>query len=260
MYKKKNIIQENTLQFIHITDTHLLDNSKETFHNINTKKSLESVLDKCHADYTGIDFILVTGDISQTGSQESYTLFQTVLKQLDVAVYCVPGNHDTPRLLQQVEPNCPVDSVNIFQFGKFSLLLLNSCVENNHHGKISQDGLLEIENHLNTRQDQINIIAVHHPPVLINSKWLDALSLQNKSEFLQLLNKHSQNTLVLFGHIHQEIDQQIDNLRLLSTPSTCHQYKANTNYMCILNGHPPAYRYVKLNSSNSIETEIHYVK
>ena len=255
--------QPNVLQFVHITDTHILNQSEDTFKGLNTKKSLESVLSHIQSNYADIDFLLHTGDVSQTGAQPSYAILKTILQQYTFPIYCIPGNHDTPKLLQQVVSNCPNDSINIIQLGKFSLVLLNSCVVKQNHGIISQYCLQQLEEHLKNSEDQFNIFAIHHPPVLINSKWLDDLGLINKAEFIALVEKYSQDALTLFGHIHQEFDQQKNKLRLLSTPSTCHQFKMYTEDMHIENKTSPAYRIIKLNLANNhtnkIHTKIHYV-
>ncbi|NNC67319.1 MAG: hypothetical protein HKN83_04720 [Gammaproteobacteria bacterium] len=255
--------QNNTLHFVHITDTHLLNLTEDTVHGLNTYKTLESIFSHIQENYDNIDFLLITGDVSQTGDEPSYKVLKSLLKQLKFPIYCVPGNHDSPGFLQQIIPNCPNDSVNVIQFGKFSLVLLDSCVENNHHGVISQHCLHQLENYLRHNKNKFNILAIHHPPVLINSKWLDDLSLLNKTEFLTLIEKYSQDTIVLFGHIHQEFYQRIGNLHLLSTPSTCYQFTSNTLIMQCTHTPPPAYRYIRLhyanNHENTIHTAVHFI-
>jgi Icc protein len=259
MSRKPQNNHTDALKFVHITDTHLLDQAEETFHSLNTKKSLETVLSHSQTRYPDIDFLLFTGDISQTGSEESYTLFKSVVQEYDLPIYCVPGNHDTPKLLQHIIPNCPDSSINIIQLGNFSLVLLNSWVENKHHGMVTQRCLQQLDDHLKNSEDQFNIIAIHHPPVSINSTWLDQIGLQNQTDFLQVINQYPKNKLLLFGHVHQEIDQQLDDLRLLATPSTCHQFKANSENMHCTDK-APAYRYIKLCTSNNIDTKVHYVE
>lgn len=259
MSKKLQNNNTDVLKFVHITDSHLLNKAEETFHNLNTKNNLETVLSHSQTHYPDIDFLLFTGDISQTGSEESYLLFKSLIQEYDLPVYCVPGNHDSPKLLQNIIPSCPDNSINIIQSGLFSLVLLNSWVEDKHHGMISQHCLQQLEEHLQNSEDQFNIIAIHHPPVLINSKWLDEISLQNQIEFLQIINKYPQNTLLICGHVHQEIDQQIDKLRLLATPSTCHQFKANSDHRHHVDTPSPAYRFIKL-TTNNIDTKVHYIE
>lgn len=259
MSKKLQHNQTDVLKFIHITDSHLLNQAEETFHGLNTKINLETVLSHSQTYYPDIDFLLFTGDISQTGSEESYILFKSLIQQYDLPIYCVPGNHDTPKLLQNIIPNCPDDSINIIQLGKYSLILLNSWVEDKHHGLINKRCLQQLEQHLQNNEDQFSIIAIHHPPVLINSKWLDEIGLQNQTEFLHIINKYPHNTLLICGHVHQEVDQQLDTLRLLATPSTCHQFKANCDHRHHIDTPSPAYRYIKLTTKYTY-TKVHYVE
>lgn len=254
-------LSENSITFVHITDTHLLNHTEETFHQLNTKESLENVLSSSLTRYPDIDFILFTGDISQTGTAESYTLFKSIIQVYDLPVYCVPGNHDTPELLQCIIPDAPDTSISIIVLGKFRLVLINSWVGvDKHHGMVNQSSLQQLEKHFRSSADKFNIIAIHHPPVLINSKWLDELGLKNQDEFLHIINNYSQNTLLLCGHVHQEVDQKFNNLRLLATPSTCHQYQANSEAMCRLGEPLPAYRYVRLSIKNGVDTKVHYIK
>lgn len=249
-----------TLKFVHITDTHLNDRAGESFHGLNTKDSLESVLADSIMRYPDIDFLLFTGDISQTGNEESYSLFKSVIEQYDIPIYCLPGNHDNPDLLRQIVPTSPNSSIKQFQFGKKSLVLLNSWVENEHYGRISQHCLRQLGDYLKSNNDRFNIIAVHHPPVLVNSDWLDQIGLKNQAELLQVINNYSQKALLLFGHIHQEYDQLLNGLRLLATPSTCYQFKVNSDYMTRRDTLPPAYRYINLCNSNFIDTKVHYIE
>ncbi len=260
MSNKLQNTKTDVLQFVHITDTHLLNQANETFHGLNTKKNLEAVLNHCQIRYPNIDFLLFTGDISQTGDEASYTIFNSIIRQYKIPIYCIPGNHDIPKFLQHIIPSCPKETIRTIQFGKFSLILLNSWVENQHHGMISQHCLLELKSFLQKNSGQFNIIAIHHPPIIINSKWLDEIGLQNKADFLQVIHKYAPNSLLIFGHIHQEIDQQQDSLRFLSTPSTCHQYKANSECMQCIFTPPPTYRFIKLNPTHHIETNLHYIE
>lgn len=259
MSKKSQYDKTDIIKFIHITDSHLLNQAEEIFHGLNTKANLETVLSNSKICYPDIDFLLFTGDISQTGSEASYTLFKSLIQHYDVPVYCVPGNHDTPKLLQHIIPSCPDSTISVIPLGQFSLILLNSWVEDEHHGMIDQRSLQQLEEHLKNNQEQFNIIAIHHPPTLINSKWLDELGLQNQTEFLNIINRYQNNTLLICGHVHQEVDQQLTNIRLLATPSTCHQFKANTEQRHHIDTPSPAYRFIKLTADN-IETKVHYVK
>ncbi len=248
------------LKFIQITDTHLLDDINGVFRGINTKNSLQSVLSECIETYPEIDFILITGDISQTGNVASYSIFRSIIQDIRVPIYCVPGNHDSPQLLQEIVSHSPTHSINTIDFGETTLVLINTCVDNKHHGLIGEQNLTQLKKILNSKNKQSFIIAIHHPPIKVNSKWLDKLSLFNQDEFINLLKHYEAYIVVLFGHIHQEINQKLSNIHLLSTPSTCHQFKTNSDVMQCLLEPPPAYRFVELKNSGVSTTKIHFIK
>ena len=250
--------QSNTIEFIHITDSHLLDHPEDEFHGLNTRSCLDAVLSQSLSRYPDVDFLLFTGDISQTGNEQSYNIFRSVIQQYDFPMYCVPGNHDSPELLQAIIPDCPDKTINIIPFEAFSLVLINSRVEGQNYGIVSHQCLQQLKEHLANHQSQLTIVAVHHPPILTNCKWLDDLGLQNQNEFLQVINDYNPNTLVLSGHIHQEVDSLLEQLRILTTPSTCYQFEVNCDHMIRANL-PPAYRHIRLDTLNNIDTKVHYI-
>ena len=251
--------RSGALRIIHITDTHLLDNANDVFHSINTRHNFHRVLSHCLSHHPEIDFVVITGDVSQTGSSSSYQVFSSVISQFDVSIFCVPGNHDTPDYLSRIVPSSPGDDLSIVTIGNINLVLLNSCVHGQHSGRLSGESLHQLESHLQSCDEKFNILAIHHPPVLINSKWLDDLGLENRHKLLQIINRYPRDLLLLSGHVHQEVDQQLDHLRLLATPSTCHQFKARSDDMCRLEAPMPAYRYIEIGQGGRIETRVHYL-
>lgn len=248
------------LQFLHITDCHLLDHGNALFHQQNTRLNLQTVIHQGISSHPGVDFILFTGDISQTGNPASYEVFKSIIDSIHIPIFAVPGNHDNPRLLQQVIANSPDQSISIIPLRHHSLILLNSWVKDEHFGRVSKHCLAQLEQHLKSSDDRFNIFAIHHPPVEVGSPWLDALGLKNAPELLQLINKYSSNSLLLCGHVHQTIDQQLNQLRLLVTPSTCHQFLERTEIMTHDEKSLSAYRHVKIFYNFRIESNVHYLK
>ena len=260
MSAKLEKIQADKLRFIHITDTHLLNQADEVFNNINTRESFEKVIFQSLDKFPDAHFLLFTGDISQTGDIASYQQFKSVIEKIDIPTYCVPGNHDTPRHLKAIIPSCPTDSIATIELGGYSLVLINSWVQDSHQGVISSHNLLQLKDYLANCNAQFMVFAVHHPPVLIGSEWLDMLGLMNREEFLQVINKNPTEALLLCGHIHQELDIQQSKLRLLGTPSTCHQFEKNSQFMSIASTQSPAFRFIQLSGAEIVESTVHYVE
>jgi 3',5'-cyclic-AMP phosphodiesterase len=247
------------LQIIHLTDTHILDAANDTLYGLNTRETLQAVITQALSDFPQTDLLLFTGDISQTGSKSSYRIFQSIIEKLELPILCVPGNHDNPERLQQIIPSSPYQSTNFFENQNFSIALLNSCVDRAHYGELDDDCLNQLQQFLHTSDSRFHLIALHHAPVPIHSRWLDELGLQNGSRLLDILQGSATPSLLLCGHIHQQLDHQINQLRLLATPSTCHQFKARSDSLQCDKQSSAAYRSIKISLPDVIETSVHFV-
>lgn len=247
------------LTLLHLTDTHLLDTPDDTLFGFNTRANLEQVLAQAVRLYPEVDYLLFTGDVSQTGSAQSYQIFQSIIAAYNIPVLCVPGNHDAPWQLNKIIPDSPTDSIVFKQHDRYSIVLMSSFVEDEHHGMLDEKCLTQLEQYLHSSDSALNIFAIHHPPVNINSRWLDELGLKNQSDLLQIINSSAQPSILLSGHIHQQLDIQINQLRLLATPSTCHQFETSVDDRQHQDQSMAAFRYVKISLPQQIETTVHYL-
>ena len=62
----------------------------------------------------------------------------------------------------------------------------------------------------------------------------------------------------VFGHVHQEYDDDYEGIRILATPSTCRQFKPGSDKFAV-DDKPPAYRHITLGADGSVETELIWV-
>lgn len=251
--------EHDILSFIHITDTHLLDHPNDTLKSVNTLDSFVATLDEATRRHTQADFILLTGDISQHGSLASYGLLAAALSDCALPIYAIPGNHDSPELLNRVMPSSPVKGLNTLELGETSLILLNSWADGRHSGIIDNEQLQALGTYLQNNISRHCIVAIHHPPVTVNSRWLDELGLHNSDELMKVLGKHKAQILLLCGHVHQELDQQFENVRVLATPSTCFQFTPRTEEAQVEKKPRPAYRHVQLDRDFRSSTTVHYI-
>ncbi len=247
------------LRIIHITDSHLLDSPEDRLYGLNTSHNLRRVLTQALTDVPDADFILFTGDISQTGSRSSYRIFQSIIAELELPVLCVPGNHDNPELLQNVVFSSPVESSVFLKQEHFSIVLMNSWVDQGHHGEFDANCMDQLQQFLRNSGSHFHIFAIHHPPVTVNSRWLDELGLKNRDQLLSLILDSGTPSLLLSGHIHQPLDLKMDQLRLLATPSTCHQFTSQTDQIQFLDHSLASFRYIKISLPDQIETSVHFI-
>jgi outer membrane protein assembly factor BamB/predicted phosphohydrolase len=79
------LFSQTSFKFAHLSDTHVgsatgADDLRHTVHDIN--------------QLTNLSFAIITGDVSEFGTDEQFRLAKQILDSLTVPWYIVPGNHD----------------------------------------------------------------------------------------------------------------------------------------------------------------------
>jgi Icc protein len=103
--------------------------------------------------------------------------------------------------------------------------------------------------------DHYAVIAFHHQPIAIGSYWLDQLGLVNAVDFWETIAHFPKVKTVLFGHIHQQYEGENSGVLCYSAPSTCIQFKPNSDQFT-LDNIPPGYRWIDLHPRGNITTGI----
>jgi 3',5'-cyclic-AMP phosphodiesterase len=103
------------------------------------------------------------------------------------------------------------------------------------------------------------MVCLHHHPVAMASRWLDALGIDNADEFFQVLDAHAQVRAISWGHVHQCFDARRHGVRLLATPSTCAQFLPLADDFAV-DARSPAYRRLTLRADGTIETDVVWVE
>jgi 3',5'-cyclic-AMP phosphodiesterase len=216
---------QSPLLIAQITDSHLFADESQTLLGIPTARSLQAVLSQLIALEPQPDLLLITGDLSQDETPESYQQLQQLVAPLNLPTYWVRGNHDQLPDIEQFLNHPPLSAQKQFQQGGWNFLLLNSAVLGKVYGQLSPETLNWLEQQLQAQPDLPTLIALHHPPVPIESNWMDDISLHHADELMAVLDRHPQVKLVLFGHIHQAFAAERRGIHYLGAPSTCVQFK-----------------------------------
>ena len=243
------------VRIIQITDTHLFADPSELFDGINTQASLMQVVELMRSAHWPADFVLATGDLVHDPEPATYRRLQEILESLGVPVYCIPGNHDDPDVMREWLPSERVRLASSVLTDRWQVILLNTQVPEMHGGTLSEQELATLDECLHYHPDHHALVCLHHPPVSIDSPWMDAMSLTNADRFFAVLDRHPQVRCVLWGHIHQEFDDRRKNVRLLATPSTCVQFTPRAKQH-ERDDKKPGYRWLVLNPDGSLETGI----
>lgn len=247
--------QMSRLIVAQITDTHLFATEKQQMLGVATDDSLQKVVARLSQIQPQPDILLLTGDLSQDETPQSYQRLKQIISPLEIPAYWIPGNHDDLPLMEQVLNQPPIFTDKSFTLGGWHFLLLSSWVAGKVYGKISQESLEWLEKQLQSIADKPTLIALHHPPCAIASKWMDEINLQNPEELYAIIDRYSQIKLVLFGHVHQAFENPRHGVQYLGSPSTCVQFKPQSVEFAI-DSTQPGFRLLTLNSDGTFETQI----
>lgn len=248
-------MREPSLLVAQITDIHLFAESDKRLLGLQTLESFQTVLYQVKDLERRPDLLLLTGDLSQDGTAESYEMVQAMVQPLGIPTYWVPGNHDEPAVMAQVLTRSPVSAQKSFRAGGWRFLLLDSCVSGCVYGAIPSASLEWLDAELSQFPEEPTLIAFHHPPFSVGCDWMNDIGLRNADELFAVCDRHPQIKVVLFGHIHQEFQQQRNGVHYLGTPSTCIQFKPNSSSFS-LDEEQPGLRLVTLSPDGSWESAV----
>ncbi|NOG30861.1 phosphodiesterase [Halomonas sp. TBZ9] len=186
------------------------------------------------------DLVIVTGDISQDESAQAYALAVEQLNRLACPWHWLPGNHDQRPLMEAVHPLADALMLN-----EWRLLLLDTQVPGEPGGALGSDKLVALAAQLD-RQLAPTIIAMHHPPVEVGAAWMDAISLEDKDAFWQLIGRYPQVKVVLFGHAHQAYAEEKAlngfSVSVYGSPATADQFLPHAEAFAVDEAARPGYR------------------
>ena len=247
------------INIIQITDTHILDDGAPSFNNYDTSASLMRVINKIIESESDADLILLTGDLVHEPTKTSYQKLADHLSVLTTPILSLPGNHDAPELMRYVMGANGHDTGNLIKIDNWLIILLNSAVEGQQSGELSANELEFLRINLEENPESHCLIALHHHPVPINSKWMDAMSLQNTNNFFDVIDDFEQVRFIIWGHIHQEFECTRGKVKLYGSPSTCLQFKPGSDEFAVSNK-APAYRKLTLAADGSLQSKVIYLQ
>lgn len=241
------------INLLQITDCHIHNERERLLSGVNTYNSLTQVIDGVLAKEAA-DLALITGDLTHEGDERAYRLLQEQLSRLPMPYFWLPGNHDH---LAPMASTAKHEQQNAKQIvaQNWLILLLDSHVEDEVGGLITQSELTWLATTLREHADKYIAIFTHHPLVPVGCEWLDPQRIANAEQLLTLFDSTPNVRFVCNGHVHQEFAQQRQHYQLLSTPSTCIQFKQNSADYAE-DDFPPGYRRFILQADGSFETAV----
>ena len=245
------------MEIVQITDLHITRDIGNIKNNCKPYLTLSNTLKHIKEHYPQVKDIVITGDLSNDYSQESYVVIKDLLKIYAFDIFILPGNHDSLDCIQAICDN--QISTKSIDLRPFNILTYNfdTHVPGKINGHLKRTQIDELKNKLNSNAsiDKI-IIFTHHPVAKINSKWIDKHICENSDELLELMLSHDNKEFKIFsGHVHQEFDYKKNNIEFFTTPSTCYQFKKQSEDFALEDNLSYGYRVIELHHNN-IKTKV----
>lgn len=255
-----------SLSVIQLTDLHLFADQDHIFKGQNPWRNLVAILDQIQQSGWP-DLFLLTGDLSQDESEESYQQLYRLMQSTGVSWHWIPGNHDRLDIMQALHP---VDFSVVY--GQWQWLLLDSQ-SGEPHGDLSDSQRLQIEAALKQPLAPYQAVAIHHQPLLVGPErqggnhhhlmdnspdiaGIDSIPLRDNGWLWQTLTCFEQVKTVICGHVHQEHNLQRGRLNLLTTPATSIQFTSDINEFQLADL-APGYRQLELMADGSVESQVY---
>ena len=224
---------------------------------LNTEYSLSKVLELITAEQPDLDLVLATGDLSQDGTEESYRRFhQHMADTFKKPVYWLPGNHDILRKMNEYKES-KFMSPCVIDINGWHIIMLDSTIEGEVPGYMEQSQLDYLDKALADaeRKGRHVMVSLHHQPVPVGSNWLDEQLVGNSEEFIKVLDRYDNVRAVIWGHVHQDFSGERKGVKMMSVPSTCVQFKPNSDDFAV-DSTSPGYRWLDLYADGRIETGV----
>lgn len=249
------------MKFVQITDSHLLEGGNVKLHNIPINEIHVKIFSEIKKIETEIEFILVTGDISENGSDESYLNAREIFSSLNIPIYWIAGNHDNLKAIHLFNNQTNIRSEKSFTVNGIHFVLLNSVAlssdgKNRSSGVLSSKELDFLKMELEQNVTKQIVVALHHPPIK-SGTWKDDRMLENAEEFLEAINQFSNVKLVLYGHQHQANETTIGETKFYSPPAASFQFDKNIKWG--FDNLPSGFGVISINTFNTIECQSRYI-
>ena len=162
------------------------------------------------------DALVLSGDVSEDGSAESYRLVSKLVEHWAKPVAWLPGNHDERPVMEQALDRPGFLAGPVCCFGGWQVVMLDSAWHDRPEGELNDERLAPLDE---LGDEQPALVFVHHQPIAVGSPWIDKYPLVENHRLWERLDNRVVKA-VAFGHVHQVFEGEHDGIACLSAPST----------------------------------------
>jgi Icc protein len=203
-----------------ISDMHIC----ERWEGVDPAPRLERVVEAIGSLPNPVDAVVVTGDLTDDGSEANYLLARRLLQRIEAPLYVLPGNHDDRRRLRQAFdlPGRGDEPVNYSaEVGELRLVAFDSVVPGQDSGAFPDGQLRWLDEELRREPERPTVLALHHPPLPTGIPEWDAINLlpPQREALAAVVTRHPQLRAIVGGHLHRTATATLAGCAVFSAPS-----------------------------------------
>ena len=199
--------------FLHLTDLHIAQPGvPDGFLNSDTSATLEKVLAEIKTYDPAPDFIIVSGDLTNRGTEPAFAELKRLLDEaaLPIPMLLALGNHDTRAPFYKVmlgrtdNVDAPYDHDVVI--AGIHIIVLDTSIPMQGHGALEPGQLDWFRGRLDDHAGVPKLIVMHHPMMLDDdpaSEW-QGMTLKDTAALRDLLKGRADVLGILCGHLHHD--------------------------------------------------------
>jgi Icc protein len=230
-----NFFHKDSLKVVQISDTHLFAQGANLW-GVDTNNTLNKVVETLiSTEFHDTDFILLTGDLSQDETPESYKHFITLFQNCSIPVFWIPGNHDDLDIMSTVFTKLPTfSSPEVIELKHWIFIFIDTKLDGAIPGYIKPCTLQTIRNQIEEadKKNKSITLVMHHHPLLVNTPLIDKYPVKNREELWELISD-SRVKLIITGHVHNDYSYMHQGVTVECSPATCLQFSKGADSLQI---------------------------
>lgn len=221
-----------------LSDMHVIGPGHPGELYVDNNARLRMAVDRLMAESVLPDAVLLTGDLTDTGSADEVRIVVDLIAPLSMPVVVVPGNHDLRSSVRAAfaMPWASDDNLSwVVDVGPITIVGLDTLAavqtdasgEVHHGGEFDEIRAAWLDGTLASTAGRTTVIAMHHPPFATGILWMDETALENRKRFAEIVERHPHVSRIFCGHLHRCITTTVGGVIAATGLSTIHQVELN---------------------------------
>ncbi|MBN9136851.1 MAG: phosphodiesterase [Phyllobacterium sp.] len=195
------------MKIIQVTDLHLVTPG-DILCERDPLKNLQACIADINENHADAELVIFTGDLSDTGHEDSYQALAGELEKLIPSYKLLLGNHDNrSAFLRVFDSVTPEDGFvqSVVDTAQGRLILLDTLSEGFVEGRLDETRQAWLKRRLAEAAGRPVFLFLHHPPFPIFLPLLDGLGLVESEALHAMLREHGNVRHIFVGHAHRPV-------------------------------------------------------